>query len=157
MDRIKEEADLDYNLMALCASDEQTILLRAFENASSIEKIKQSTQHNSDVARYWSSNDLKPLQGSEFLDTFGISHDQVVKNLRTTDTMPDCMEPGQLTVLKKLVQEQDELRHSYGLYTKSNMGNTDAGDSTDEDFTDATYEIIKTLVDAGIIPANSRR
>jgi hypothetical protein len=159
MQRIEEEEDLDYNLMALCATDEQTILLRALKNAIAIEKVKQSALHTQESAQYWKSNDTKPMQIHELLGIFGITHNQLVEHVDLADSVLGCMKAEHnVAILKRLVKEQDELKNAYITQRKLDAsGNSRAGNATDGDFTDATYEILKTLVDAGIIPANSRR
>ncbi|KUJ10598.1 cysteine proteinase [Mollisia scopiformis] len=158
--RIAEEEDVEYNLMALCASEQQTVVLQSLKNAVSIEKIKQTTLVSSEqVAHHLKSAGIEPLQESELLSVFGITREQLNENQGLADDIVERMKAeDHLKLLRQLITEQNDLKTTFVERLKYDIQTSNGVEDTkEEDLTDATFNIIKALVDAGMIDAKVGR
>ncbi|KAF8866052.1 cysteine proteinase [Acephala macrosclerotiorum] len=150
--RMAEEHDIDFNLMAICINEEQTILQQCLKNAISIEKIKVHARSTPELTQYWKSDEPKPMQAHELHHTFGITQEQLQNNDKLADCTLAFLTPeNELEMLRSLVGEQNELKGRY-LEQTINDGPEDVvmGEDMEESDTDATREILQALLDAGV-------
>lgn len=93
------------------------------------------------------------MQAQELYHTFGITPEQMNNNDRLADCTLALLTPENgLEILRKLVEEQNELKEKY-LEQTINDGPEDMviGEETEEDSdTDVVNEILQALLDAGV-------
>ncbi|KAE8449929.1 hypothetical protein EG329_007068 [Mollisiaceae sp. DMI_Dod_QoI] len=158
LQRIDEESDLGYSLLALCTTEEQNVLLRCLKSAVSLEAVKEKAFPTPALAQYWKSSELKPMQDPELYYTFGITRDQLSKNASLGDeALARLNHEDPAVVLRQLVGEQQELKTTYLEYTVRDDPQDDGvEEEAKDDETAATYEIMKVLIDVGVIQPRSR-
>lgn len=146
--------------MALCAGEKQTIFLQSLKNAVAIDMVKQNIPGTSeDIAQWLKENDAKPMDEAELLCNFRITMGQIRENGELADGILERMQTqDHLTLLRRLLVEQDNLKTLYHRHRKLDVQDDAGKDMNNEvDLTGATFDILKALVEASMIPATAKR